>query len=287
LAENNQRRIELLFGLLFALPGAPVIYYGDELGMGDNVFLGGRNAVRTPMQWSADRNGGFSSADAARLHAPPVADPIFGYLSVNVEAQQRDSSSRFHWLRRLIALRKRHPLLFRGGLTLLEPENRKVLAFLRTAPAGDAPGEPPILVVANLSRDAQPVELDLAAFEHLIPIEMFGRTAFPRVGAGRYPLTLAPYGFLWFELQASVPAITRLAAVETEAVAQAPALAWQGEAESLFAGDLRTKLEREVLPGFLKSQRWFGGKARSIEAIRVADWGAFPPAAPRAFHLLL
>jgi maltose alpha-D-glucosyltransferase/alpha-amylase len=287
LAENNERRIELLFGLLFAFPGAPVIYYGDELGMGDNIFLGGRNAVRTPMQWSADRNAGFSPADAARLYAPPVADPIFGYPSVNVEAQLRDSSSRFHWLRRLIALRKRHPLLFRGGLTILEGDNHKVLAFLRTDNGSDNRDQPPILVVANLSGDAQPVELDLARYAGLIPVELFGRTPFSRLGTKRYPLTLAPHGFLWFELQKSAPTITRLAAVETEEVEQAPVLAWKGKVEALFKGELQTALERDVLPGFLKSQRWFGGKARKIEKIGIADWGAFPPAASHAFHLLL
>src|SRR5262249_8087159 len=154
LVENSRRRLELLFGLLFGLPGAPVIYYGDEIGMGDNVFLGTRDGVRTPMQWTAERNAGFSRADYARLYTPPVNDSVLGYLSVNVEAQQRDPSSLLHWIRRLIALRKRHPVLSRGTLELLEPENLKVVAWLRRLPASGRTGnerDRMALVVANLS----------------------------------------------------------------------------------------------------------------------------------------
>src|SRR6185437_13397269 len=194
LLDNNRRRLELFFSLLFSLPGSPVLYYGDEIGMGDNIYLGERGGLRTPMQWSADRNAGFSTADFARLFAPPIMDPLYGYPSVNVEAQRRNSSSLFHWVRRLIALRKRTPPLARGSLELLEPANNKVLAFVRRD--GDD-----ILVVANLARTVQPVELDLSAFAGLVPVEMFGRTAFPPVGTSPYFLTLGPRAFYWFQLQ--------------------------------------------------------------------------------------
>ncbi|MEX2175472.1 MAG: maltose alpha-D-glucosyltransferase [Pirellulaceae bacterium] len=278
LAENSRRRIELLFGLLFALPGAPLIYYGDEIGMGDNVFLGGRQSVRTPMQWSADRNAGFSTADFARLVSPPVMDPLFGYPAVNVAAQERDSSSLLHWMRRLIAVRRRSACLARGSLHPLEPANRRVVAFVRRQQTADG-GEQAILVVANLSRASQPVELNLAEFSGLIPVEMFGRTPFPRIGAAPYLITLGPHGFYWFELQTTAePAFTRRAPVETEAVKELPVVALAGEFAELFAGDgrdARQALERNVLPGFLRSQRWFGGKARQIEAIELVDWGRF------------
>src|SRR5262249_3450575 len=156
--DNSRRRLELLLGLLFSLPGAPVLYYGDEIGMGDNIYLGERGGVRTPMQWSAGRNAGFSAADFARLYSPPVLDPVYGYQAVNVEAQRRDPSSLFHWVRRMIALRQRSRTLARGTLELLEPSNRKALAYVRRH-EGDT-----ILVVANLARSVQPVELDLSPF---------------------------------------------------------------------------------------------------------------------------
>jgi maltose alpha-D-glucosyltransferase/alpha-amylase len=282
LLDNSRRRLELMFGLLFALPGAPLIYYGDEIGMGDNVYLGGRYAVRTPMQWSAERNAGFSTADFARLYAPPVMGPVYGYAAVNVEAQQRDPSSLFHWVRRLIALRKSAGTLARGRLELLEPDNRKVLAFVRSD------GGDPILVVANLARTAQPVELDLASFAGLIPVEMFGGTAFPRVESAAYVLTLGPHAFYWFRLQKTAEEVaTRLAPVPTEEVKQIPSNEVAGEWETLLEGSTREALERTVLPGFLRAQRWFGGKARRVEAVRLADWGDFPGGAARTFLALL
>jgi maltose alpha-D-glucosyltransferase / alpha-amylase len=192
---NNRRRIELLNSLLFSFPGTPIVYYGDEIGMGDNVYLGDRNGVRTPMQWTSDRNARFSRADPARLYSPVIMDPIYGYQGLNVEAQERDGSSLLQWMKNLIGLRKLFPVLGVGSMRLLEPENRKVLAYIR-ALENDA-----ILCVANLSRSVQPVELDLAPFAGFVPIEVLGYTEFPIIGERPYFLTLGPYGFYWFELQ--------------------------------------------------------------------------------------
>lgn len=194
LLENNRRRIELLNGILFSFPGTPILYYGDEIGMGDNIYLGDRNAVRTPMQWSADRNAGFSRANPARLYSPVIMDPVHGYAAVNVEAQQGESSSLLNWTRHMIALRKLFRAFGRGTIEFLEPANRKILAYLRRYD-----GET-VLCVANLSRFAQPIELDLAALADKTPVEMLGYVEFPRIGRTPYPLTLGPYGFLWFEL---------------------------------------------------------------------------------------
>jgi maltose alpha-D-glucosyltransferase/alpha-amylase len=192
---NNRRRIELLNSLLFSFPGTPIVYYGDEIGMGDNVYLGDRNGVRTPMQWTSDRNARFSRADPARLYSPVIMDPIYGYQGLNVEAQERDGSSLLQWMKNLIGLRKLFPVLGVGSLRFLEPENRKVLAYLRQH-ENDA-----ILCVANLSHSVQPVELDLAPFAGFVPIEVLGYTEFPIIGERPYFLTLGPYGFYWFELQ--------------------------------------------------------------------------------------
>jgi maltose alpha-D-glucosyltransferase/alpha-amylase len=192
---NNRRRIELLNSLLFSFPGTPIVYYGDEIGMGDNVYLGDRNGVRTPMQWTSDRNARFSKADPARLYSPIIMDPIYGYQGLNVEAQERDGSSLLQWMKNLIGLRKLFPVLGLGTLRFLECENRKVLAYLRELD-GDT-----ILCVANLSRFVQPVELDLAPFAGFVPIEVLGYTEFPIIGERRYFLTLGPYDFYWFELQ--------------------------------------------------------------------------------------
>jgi maltose alpha-D-glucosyltransferase/alpha-amylase len=195
LVGNSRRRIELLNSLLFSFPGTPIVYYGDEIGMGDNTYLGDRNGVRTPMQWTSDRNARFSRADPARLYSPVIMDPIYGYQSVNVEAQERDGSSLLQWMKNLIGLRKLFPVFGLGTLEFLHPANRKVLAYVRRD-AADA-----ILCVANLSRSVQPVALDLARFAGLTPVEMLGYTEFPVVGPQPYFLTLGPYGFYWFELQ--------------------------------------------------------------------------------------
>ena len=194
LVDNSRRRMELLTSLLFSLHGTPVIYYGDEIGMGDNVHLGDRNGVRTPMQWNGDRNSGFSRADVHALYAPLVADPVYGYQAVNVEAQQRVPGSLLNWMKRIIRVRKSYPVFGRGSQTFLRPENRRVLAYLREHEGVT------ILCVANLSRFAQYVELDLRQFLGRIPVELIGRVQFPRIGDLPYLLTLGPHDFLWFEL---------------------------------------------------------------------------------------
>ena len=194
LVDNGRRRIELLNSLLFTLPGSPIIYYGDEIGMGDNIYLGDRNGVRTPMQWTGDRNAGFSRADAARLYSPVIMDPVYGYQAINVEAQLRDPSSLLNWMKRLIRIRKRYPVFGRGAIEFLHPENRKVLAYIRR-------DDQHVLVVNNLSRFVQPVELDLRHYAGWTPVEIFGETRFPPIGELPYFLTLGPHGFYWFRLE--------------------------------------------------------------------------------------
>ena len=194
LVDNSRRRMELLNSLLFSMKGTPVIYYGDEIGMGDNVYLGDRNGVRTPMQWTGDRNAGFSRADVHALYAPLVADPVYGYQAVNVEAQERIPGSMLNWMKRLIRVRRAHPVFGRGTLEFIHPENRRVLAYLREHE------ETTILCVANLSRFAQYVELDLSRFNGRVPIELIGRVHFPPIGELPYLLTLGPHDFFWFEL---------------------------------------------------------------------------------------
>jgi maltose alpha-D-glucosyltransferase/alpha-amylase len=195
LVGNSPRRIELLVGLLFSLPGTPIIYYGDEIGMGDNLYLGDRSGVRTPMQWSDDRNGGFSRADPARLYSPVIMDPVYGYAAVNVEAQESDPSSLLHWMQNMIRLRKLFKVFGRGSIEFLAPSNVKVVSFVRRY------RDDVILCVGNLARTVQPAELDLSAFAGLVPMEMLGYTEFPTIGTTPYFLTLGPYGFYWFELQ--------------------------------------------------------------------------------------
>ncbi|MBI3455420.1 MAG: maltose alpha-D-glucosyltransferase [Candidatus Rokubacteria bacterium] len=194
LLENDRRKIELLDSLLFTLPGTPIVYYGDEIGMGDNIHLGDRNGVRTPMQWSADRNAGFSRADAGQLYSPVIDDPVYGYQAVNVEAQLRTPSSFLHWMRRLIATRKKTRAFGRGTLRFLNPGNTRVLAHLREYQ------EEAILVVHNLANAAEPVALDLREFRGAVPVEMLGDARFPAIGEQPYFLSLGPYGFYWFRL---------------------------------------------------------------------------------------
>jgi maltose alpha-D-glucosyltransferase/alpha-amylase len=194
LLDNDRRQIELLHSLLFSLPGSPVLYYGDEIGMGDNIFLGDRDGVRTPMQWTGDRNAGFSRADPAALYLPLQMDPVYGYQAVNVEAQERTSTSLLQWVRTVLAIRRQHEVFGHGDYEPLYPDNKKVMAFVRSL------GDDRMIVVANLSRHAQPAELDLSRWEGLEPEEMFGRVAFPRIGTEPYRLALGPYGFYWFRL---------------------------------------------------------------------------------------
>ncbi len=194
LLEGSRRRIELLHSLLFSFPGTPIIYYGDEIGMGDNVYLGDRNGVRTPMQWSADRNAGFSRANPAALYSPPIMDPVYGYQTLNVEAELENPSSLLGWMRNMIGLRKLFKVFGRGEMEFLAVENRTVLAYLRRMK------DDVILCVANFSRFAQAVQLPLERFTGYTPVEMFGYTEFPKVGEAPYPITLGAYGFYWFEL---------------------------------------------------------------------------------------
>ncbi len=199
LVDNDRGVAELLHALLFSMPGSPVLYYGDEIGMGDNIYLGDRDGVRTPMQWTPDRNGGFSKADFAQLYLPPLMDPVYGYAAVNVEAETRNPSSFLHWLRRMLEVRREHPLFGIGALEVLAPENPSVLAYVRRL-TGDDGREDIVLCVNNLSRFPQPVELQLAHLAGKQPIELTGRVPFPPIGELPYFVTLHPYGFFWFQL---------------------------------------------------------------------------------------
>jgi maltose alpha-D-glucosyltransferase/alpha-amylase len=253
LLRNNRARIELLNGLLFSLPGTPVLYYGDEIGMGDNVYLGDRNGVRTPMQWSADRNAGFSQANPQQLYLPLIVDHEYHHETVQVEAQQSNSSSLLSWMKRMIALRKRYRAFSYGDIRLLEPENRKILAFIRQYQ------EERILVVANLSRFFQHVELDLSGFKDQIPAEMFGRISLPPIGDLPYQLTLGPHAFYWFALE---PQPTGTPA-RAKSSSPTPSITVAGDWENVIRGQARAALE-DALPAYLSERNWFGGTGRAI-----------------------
>jgi maltose alpha-D-glucosyltransferase/alpha-amylase len=247
LMDNDRRKIELMNSLLLSFPGTPIIYYGDEIGMGDNIYLGDRNGVRTPMQWTPDRNGGFSRADPARLYAPTIMDPVYGYEAVNVEAQSRSLSSLLSATKRLISVRKSTLAFGRGSMTFIRPVNRSVLAYVRQYQ------DEVILCVANLSRSAQATELDLSAFKGRIPLEMLGRTRFPAIGELPYMITIAPYGFYWFQLQEpdkSEP-VTPHAVPEFETLVVPLNSTWVSLART------RGVFERDVLPGHLARTRWY------------------------------
>jgi maltose alpha-D-glucosyltransferase/alpha-amylase len=266
LVDNNRRRIELLNSLLLSFPGTPILYYGDEIGMGDNIYLGDRNGVRTPMQWNSDRNAGFSKAVPAKLYFPVIMDPIWGYQAINVEAQQSDPSSLLHWMRNMINLRKLFQVFGRGTLEFLHPENRKVLAYTRSYQAADGHSET-VLCVANLSRFAQPAALDLSKFAGMQPVEMLGYVPFPVIDETLYTLTLAPYSFFWLELQTAAPK-SAPAPEYTTASASSP---------RAFVPDAAL-LER-VLPAYIAGQRWFGGKSRGIRSIRLVSCAPLPQTA--------
>ena len=269
LLENDLRKIQLMNSLLLSLPGTPIIYYGDEIGMGDNIFLGDRDGVRTPMQWSPDRNGGFSRADPARLYLPPIMDPIYGYEAVNVEAQQREPSSLLNWMKRMIAVRQAHQAFGRGTLRLLYPRNRKVLAYLREHEADR------ILCVANLARSAQAVELDLSAFKGCVPVELLGRSPFPPIGDLPYLLTLPGHGFYWFVL-AEAAELPRWHEPMPEPLPDFITLVLRDGWRAVLEGQGGRELARDVLPAFLANQRWFGAKDLSIANTRVAAWTELP-----------
>ena len=253
LLENDRRKIQLLNALLLSMPGTPVLYYGDEIGMGDNFYLGDRDGVRTPMQWSADRNGGFSKADPQQLYLPPIMDANYGYQTINVEAQQRDPSSLLNWTRRMIQVRKTHAAFGRGSLTFLYPRNRKILAFLR-----EHEGQT-LLCVFNLARSAQAVELDLSAHAGAVPVELTGNSAFPPIGDLTYMLTLPAYGFYWFIL-AGEEEEPRWHVAPPEVAPDYITLIASDGWQSVFTDRQKRLMEQEVLPGFVARQRWFGAK---------------------------
>jgi len=269
LVDNNRRRIELLNSLLLSFPGTPIMYYGDEIGMGDNIYLGDRNGVRTPMQWNSDRNAGFSTSVPARLYFPVITDPIWGYQSINVEAQQSDQSSLLHWTRNMIALRKLFHVFGRGTQEFLNPENRKILAYIRQYEE-DGNSET-VLCVANLSRFSQPVSLDLSKFAGMIPVEMLGYVTFPTITAQLYPLTLAPYSFLWLELQ---PAPAAPEPVEVPVDEPIVSLFSHG-IEGILTGE-GLPLLQQLLVTYLPRQRWFGAKSRTIKTVAVNDSALLP-----------
>ena len=267
---NDRKRIELMNGLLFSLPGTPVLYYGDEIGMGDNIFLGDRNGVRTPMQWSADRNAGFSRANRQRLYLPVITDPEYHYETVNVEAQGQNPHSLLSWMKRLIALRKRHRAFGRGTLELLRPENRKVLAYIRRYESEQ------ILCVANLSRFLQAVELDLTQWKGLVPVELFSGNEMPVVGDAPYFLTLGPHAFYWFALQ---PRATPMLSSDGQAAsASLPEIRVAGSWESALSGPSKERLEN-VLLGYVRNRRWFAGKARGLKSATISNVIPVPGAA--------
>jgi len=274
LMENDRDRIKLMNSLLLSMPGSPILYYGDEIGMGDNVFIGDRNGVRTPMQWSPDRNAGFSRADPQRLYLPPIMDPVYGYQAINVEAQLRDPSSLLSWTKRILAVRKTSRAFGRGTRRFLKPGNRKILAYLREY------GDDSILCVANLSRSSQPVELDLSAFKGRVPVEMLGRTTFPPIGDLPYLLTLAEHGFYWFKLTVDVEAPAWHEHVLS--IEERPVLVLFDGWSSLFrdrvvpwrialAEKIRLQFESDALPRFIEAQRWYAPKGVSIERARMVD----------------
>jgi maltose alpha-D-glucosyltransferase / alpha-amylase len=269
LMDNDRRKIELMNSLLMSFPGTPLIYYGDEIGMGDNIYLGDRNGVRTPMQWTPDRNGGFSRCDPARLYLPMIMDPVYGYEAVNVEAQSRSLASLLSWTKRLISVRKSSKVFGRGSLSFIRPANRAVLVYIRQYESEV------VLCVANLSRSAQAAEIDLAPWRGRVPFELLGRTNFPPIGDVPYIVTLGPYGFFWFLLRepdASTVEVPRTwAEFETLVVTDG----WK----SLLQGRSKSVLEREVLPAFLASRRWYAERGNSptthiVDAISIGAGGS-------------
>ena len=278
LMENDPERIKLMNSLLLSMPGSPILYYGDEIGMGDNIYLGDRNGVRTPMQWSPDRNAGFSRADPQRVYLPPIMDPIYGYEAVNVEAQSRDPASLLNWTKRMLATRKTSRAFGRGSLSFLAPGNRRVLAYIREL------GDEAILCVANLSRTAQPVELDLRKYAGRVPVEMLGRTSFPPVGERFYLLTLPAYAFYWFRLATDAAPPDWHAKVTPPQ--EQPMLVLFDGWTSFFrdkvvpwrikmAEKLRMELETQVVPPFLEAQRWYAQKGEAVGRAVVRDYAVW------------
>ncbi|WP_375444923.1 maltose alpha-D-glucosyltransferase [uncultured Fibrella sp.] len=270
---NNRRKIDLLNSLLFSLPGTPVIYYGDEIGMGDNVYLGDRDGVRTPMQWSPDRNAGFSATNPQKLYLPTILDPEYHYESVNVETQRRNTSSLFWFMKRMIYLRKKHKAFGRGDMTFLPVENPKVLAFTRTFE------DETILIINNLSKYAQPAEIDLSSYGGYVPVEVFSKNSFPAVPQqGTYFFTLAAHDFQWFVLEK--------AATEAVDLAQLPALRIN-DWTKLMQARTRERLETEILPTYLRKTDWFASRKQAIYGVTITSQAVLPLAEGPAYIVLI
>ena len=279
LLQRDRRRVELMKSLLLSMPGTPVMYYGDEIGMGDNIFLGDRDGVRTPMQWSPDRNGGFSKADPASLVLPPIQDPLYGFQAINVEAQSRDTHSLLNWTRKLLSVRRAHPAFGRGTLRFLYPKNRKVFAYLR-----EHQGET-LLCVANLSRSPQAVEVDLSEFSGRIPLELLGSSPFPPIGQLTYLLTLPPYGFYWFLLATDAQS-PDWHTPAPEAMPEYLTFVLKGAPEEMITAAHRKSFEADVLPAYLPKRRWFAGKADALQSARVAMTARLGKKRERAFVMV-
>ncbi|MBE0617292.1 MAG: alpha-glucosidase C-terminal domain-containing protein, partial [Proteobacteria bacterium] len=264
LLRNSRRRIELMNILLFSLPGTPIVYYGDEIGMGDNYYLGDRDGVRTPMQWSPDRNAGFSTASPHRLYLPPILEPEYHFESVNVENQERNPSSLLWWMRRVMAMRRRFRAFGRGSLEVVPGDNAKVLSFVRRL------GTEAVLVVVNLSRFSQAAELDLRAWAGHTPVEIFSRNRFPQIRDEPYVLTLTSHAYFWFEL------MPERRAQEVAGSRDLPQLETSGGWHELLTGEGLRQLETSILPRFLPRQRWFRSKARALRGVSVADLAELP-----------
>jgi maltose alpha-D-glucosyltransferase/alpha-amylase len=265
LLQHDRRRIELMNGLLLSMPGTPVIYYGDEIGMGDNVHLGDRDGVRTPMQWTEDRNGGFSRADPGSMVLPPIMDSVYGYAALNVEAQTRDQHSLLNWMRRMLTLRRNHKVFGRGAFQFLYPRNRRILAYTR-----EYEGET-VLCVANLARTPQAVELDLAAYAGRVPIELTGPSSFPPIGQLNYLLTLPPYAFYWFELKASTEAAPSWRDDPPEQLPEFQTLVVRESLRELLGERHSATILQDLLPAYLQRRRWFAAKNEVISSVRIAS----------------
>ncbi len=276
LLKNNRRKMELMNGLLLSLPGTPIIYYGDEIAMGDNIYLRDRDAVRTPMQWSPDRNSGFSTTNPQRLFLPPVIDPEYHYATRNVETQQASPHSLLWWMRRLIRLRRRHPAFARGSIEFLPAESPNILAFLREHE------DETILVVANLSRFSQYMELDLSRFRGRVPVELFGKTSFPMIGELPYFVTLGPHAFLWFRLEWPAGREERYSPQEL------PLLEVSSQWHEALASRERRARFASMVPEYLRRQGWLAGRARAIHDVDIIDWASFTAGdeAASRFHFL-
>jgi maltose alpha-D-glucosyltransferase/alpha-amylase len=262
LLNNDRRKLEMINALLFSLPGTPVVYYGDEIGMGDNIYLGDRNGVRTPMQWSADRNAGFSHANPQQLYLPAVTDPSYHYESVNVETQKANSDSYLSWMKHIIGLNKRYKAFGRGTMEFLQPENHKILVFLRRYK------EEKILVIANLSHLGQQTQLDLKEFNGYRLINLFGPVEFTPITESKYPFTLSPYAFYWFSLQPQEAVKTQVRPLPAEEVARVPTIS--KTADEVFENDNLVSMET-ILQNYIKGRRWFRSKARDIQSSQIKD----------------